>query len=295
MTGLIYVVIIALWAAVLIPIWLRRHDQISEVRSTAKFSSAMKSLGREGKRKGSSATAPTTPRDAARQRAAVRRAVIMGVLSAALAVTLVLAILGVVPQVAPIVLAIVVLAYVVAAAATSSQRGSSADRRSRDRRTNEGYDDHYTEHEEYKEYAETAYFDDVAEVAYPRTRGVQPRTRRSRDAQVAAAMDDFLAWDPWEGEVEQAADGWSAVPTTLPTYVNAPRATRVRRPIERDRDWSGEAMVEAAQTMRRPRMTAEDLMDDRYALESNASPTAGDETAEIPAVRFDQSQRAAGE
>ncbi len=48
MTGLIYVVIIALWAAVLIPIWLRRHDQISEVRSTARFSSAMKSLGSQG-------------------------------------------------------------------------------------------------------------------------------------------------------------------------------------------------------------------------------------------------------
>ena len=47
-TGLIYVVIIALWAAVLIPIWLRRHDQISEVRSTARFSSAMKSLGSQG-------------------------------------------------------------------------------------------------------------------------------------------------------------------------------------------------------------------------------------------------------
>ena len=48
MTGLIYVVIIALWAAVLIPMWLRRHDQISEVRSTARFSSAMKSLGSQG-------------------------------------------------------------------------------------------------------------------------------------------------------------------------------------------------------------------------------------------------------
>ena len=50
MTGLIYVVIIALWAAVLIPIWLRRHDQISEVRSTARFSSAMKSLSGPGAR-----------------------------------------------------------------------------------------------------------------------------------------------------------------------------------------------------------------------------------------------------
>jgi len=28
-TGLIYVVIIGLWAAVLIPIWLKRQDQVS--------------------------------------------------------------------------------------------------------------------------------------------------------------------------------------------------------------------------------------------------------------------------
>ena len=67
---------------------------------------------------------------------------------------------------------------------------------------------------------------------------------------MAAAMDDFLSWDPWEGE--RNGEEWSAVPTTLPTYVDAPRATRVRRPIERDRDWSGEAMVEVARTMRRP-------------------------------------------
>lgn len=293
MTGLIYVVIIALWAAVLIPIWLRRHDQISEVRSTAKFSSAMKSLGKDGKRKGTRANASGGHGGAARQKAAMRRAIIMGVLSAALAVTLVLAIMGVVPQVAPIVLAIVVLAYVIAAAATSSQRGASAERRSRSRDVREfAYDDEF---EDYDDYAETAYADDVAEVAYPRSRGVAPRTRRSRDAQVAAAMDDFLAWDPWEGESEQAADGWSAVPTTLPTYVNAPRATRVRRPIERDRDWSGEAMVEAAQTMRRPRVTADDLTDDRYALGTDATPAAGDETTELPAVRYDETRRAAGE
>lgn len=298
MTGLIYVVIIALWAAVLIPIWLRRHDQISEVRSTARFSSAMKTLGKDkGKNKArrqvGAQVAYNSPREAARQAAAKRRAIIMGVLSGALALMLALAIFGLVPRVAPIVLAIVVLSYVIAAGITSSQRGHEAPARATRR------DDYYdiADEDEYydDDYREIAYNDEVADVAYPRSRGIRPRTKRSRDAQVAAAMDDFLAWDPWEGDAEPAGDDWSAVPTTLPTYVNAPRATRVRRPIERDRDWSGEAMVEAARGMRRPRVTVDDLSDDRYALESNSSITDLDSTSELPALRPEETRRAAGE
>lgn len=226
-TGLIYVVIIALWAAVLIPIWLRRHDQISEVRSTARFSSAMKSLGKEkgkdkAKRKGGGQVhmAYDDPREIARQAAAKRRAIIMGVLSGALALMLALAIFGLVPRTAPIVLAVIVLSYVIAAGLTSSQRGQAAPVRAS--RRDDYYDDAVYEDEYDDDYREIAYNDEVADVAYPRSRGVRPRTKRSRDAQIAAAMDDFLAWDPWEGEPEAAPQDWSAVPTTLPTYVNAP-------------------------------------------------------------------------
>ena len=306
MTGLIYVVIIALWAAVLIPIWLRRHDQISEVRSTARFSSAMRSLGRENDRNARSTRGPVAQtRSRASEVAAKRRAIIMGVLSAALALTLVLAIVNVVPRLAPIVLAILVLSYVVAAAVTSSRRSSSVARsRRRERLSSErftaDYDDVRLAYEDLDDYRDIAYSDEVAEVAYPHTRGMRPASKRSRDAQIAAAMDDFVSWDPWEGEEEQqAAEGaWSAVPTTLPTYVNSPRATRVRRPIERDRDWSGEAMVEAARTMRRPRITVDDLADDSYSLTS-PSVTSGDDTAELPVVGFgegyEQTRRAAGE
>jgi hypothetical protein len=299
-TGLIYVVIIALWAAVLIPIWLRRHDQISEVRSTARFSSAMKSLGKQGTNDAHYDGSPVAfnPSERAREIAAKRRAIIMGVLSATLALMLVLAIAGVVPRWAPIVLAAIVLAYVIAAAATSSQRSSRSDARSdvrsrQARRVREVRDDYA--YEALDDDREIAYADEVAEVAYPRSRGARPASKRSRDAQVAAAMDDFLSWDPWEGETEE--DAWSAVPTTLPTYVNAPRATRVRRPIERDRDWSGEAMVEAARTMRRPRITVDDLADDKYSLEGSHSAMRGDDTTELPAVDpgYEQTSRAAGE
>lgn len=305
MTGLIYVVIIALWAAVLIPIWLRRHDQISEVRSTARFSSAMRSLGKDnGRRRTGGASSqgarPSNlafdPRERARETAAKRRAIIMGVLSAALALTLVLAIVNLVPRWAPIVLAVLVLSYVVAAGLTSSRRAATAPAARRRERFVDTYDDAPAAYDELDDYRDIAYSDQVAEVAYPRTRGVRPPSKRSRDAQIAAAMDDFVSWDPWESDEQESTDAWSAVPTTLPTYVNAPRATRVRRPIERDRDWSGEAMVEAARTMRRPRITVDDLADDSYALGS-PTPSAADDTAELPALRedYEQTRRAAGE
>ncbi|NKB92161.1 MAG: hypothetical protein GKR85_07765 [Candidatus Nanopelagicales bacterium] len=304
MTGLIYVVIIALWAAVLIPIWLRRHDQISEVRSTARFSSAMKSLGKNEKsgrsaRRGSSSGRPTSP---AQEAVAKRRAVVMGVLSAALAVVLALAVVGLIPRLAPIVLAVVVLTYVIAASMTSSRRSAGADRRSMadDESLEYGideYDDEYDvefDSEFEDDYREVAYTNRVADVAYPRSRGTGPTSKRVRDAQMAAAMDDYLSWDPWEGE--QSEEGWSAVPTTLPTYVNAPRATRVRRPIERDRDWSGQAMVEVARTMRRPRITVDDLEDDRYELRSTPHDVASSEdTAELPSLGYEETRRAAGE
>lgn len=312
MTGLIYVVIIALWAAVLIPIWLRRHDQISEVRSTARFSSAMRSLGKNnrtdsgghssGSRDVRASNLAFDPRTRAQETAAKRRAIIMGVLSSALALTLVLAIVNVVPRWAPILLAVVVLSYVIAASVTSSQRSSSAGSSRRRERFVETYDDVQADYDELDDYRDVAYSDQVAEVAYPRTRGLRPPSKRSRDAQIAAAMDDFVSWDPWEGEEQETEVGWTAVPTTLPTYVSAPRATRVRRPIERDRDWSGEAMVEAARTMRRPRITVDDLADDSYALGSPAH-TAADDTAELPRVRmhdgvndgYEETRRAAGE
>lgn len=300
MTGLIYVVIIALWAAVLIPIWLRRHDQISEVRSTARFSSAMKTLGKNEKsgrsaRRGSPSGRPTSP---AQEAAAKRRALVMGILSAALAVVLGLAVVGLVPRWAPIVLAVGVLTYVIAASMTSSRRSVGADRRSMadDESLEYGIDEYDDEFEsEFEEdYREVAYADRVADVAYPRSRGTRPTSKRVRDAQMAAAMDDFLSWDPWEGE--QSEERWSAVPTTLPTYVNAPRATRVRRPIERDRDWSGQAMVEVARTMRRPRITVDDLEDDRYELRSTPHDVAlSEDTAELPSLGFEETRRAAGE
>jgi hypothetical protein len=45
-SSLIYVAIVAMWAGLLIPMWLRRHESETEVRSVDRFSSAMRILSR---------------------------------------------------------------------------------------------------------------------------------------------------------------------------------------------------------------------------------------------------------
>jgi hypothetical protein len=268
-TGLIYLVIIALWAAVLIPIWLRRHDQISEVRSTARFSSAMRSLGGPG----TLATEPAIPadrpsrpaarpsraevrmrpterpaegldpsyeRELARQAAATRRAIVLGALTAILLVVLLLAIAGIVARWAPIVAAVPVIAFVVAAALTAKERTPA--RASR--------------------------------------RPARPRPARVEEAAPAAAAprieDDWETWNAWDDD-----DAWEAVPTTLPTYVSAPRASAMPRSIERDGDWSGEAMIRTARSMQATPAQSADRPQSR-ALDHSA------DTAEIPAIAVNE-------
>lgn len=269
MTGLIYVVIIALWAAVLIPIWLRRHDQISEVRSTARFSSAMKSLGGPGTLATEAAIPadhaprpavrpsraevrmrpterpaegldPSYERELARQAAATRRAIVLGTLTAILLVVLLLAIAGVVPRWAPIVAVVPVVAFVLAAALTAKERTPA--RASR--------------------------------------RPARPRSDRAAAPAAAPAAprieDDWETWNAWDDD-----DAWEAVPTTLPTYVSAPRASAMPRSIERDGDWSGEAMVRTAQSMRRTPERSTAAASDRD-IDHRA------DTAEIPAIAVNE-------
>ncbi|MDI1289128.1 MAG: hypothetical protein PSX37_04140 [bacterium] len=293
MTGLIYVVIIALWAAVLIPMWLRRHDQISEVRSTARFSSAMKSLGGQGQpqfatesgydmdeqydmpmpRSSSNRSArevramrpttesrpplgldPTYERELARQAASTRRAIVLGSLTFILLLALVLAVAGMFPRWMPVLAAIPVVAFVLAAALTASERSAARP------------------------------------VAVRRTHQAERPARSERSAPVQAAPpaaavdDDWETWNAWDDD-----ESWDAVPQTLPTYVTAPRASQVPRGIDRSRpgEWTGEAMVETAQSMRtRERADALDRPPVAY----------GSDTAEIPVVKDGYgSQRAVNE
>lgn len=45
-SGMIYAVIVVMWAAFLVPMWLRRHDEFAEAKSVDKFASKMRVLAR---------------------------------------------------------------------------------------------------------------------------------------------------------------------------------------------------------------------------------------------------------
>ena len=284
-TGLIYVVIIALWAAVLIPIWLRRHDHISEVRSTARFSSAMKSLGnpgqvryasgdpdfdanlmetqrlerpsgsrrpphREARMTRPAADRPSEGLDPDYERELVRQsaATRRAVVLGTLTVVLVLGLLLAIIGILPKWAPIVAAIPVVAFVIATAMTAS-----------------HRT-------------------AARPARRDEAPRRTERFEAPAPAATeeDDWENWNAWDDD-----ESWEAVPTTLPTYVSAPRASAVPRPIDKahPREWTGEAMVETAQAMRsRPRSES---------LPSAADIDHGAATAEIPAVRVDYDGRRA--
>jgi hypothetical protein len=127
-SGLVYVVIIALWAAVLIPMWLRRHAESLEVRSTSQFSAAMQMLN-----SGAKVETPVGPRDgrvadlggddwlweqhvayttevAAKRRV---RALVLLVAVVLLVIVHILTFFGLSPKWIPILLAIFLLAYLV--------------------------------------------------------------------------------------------------------------------------------------------------------------------------------------
>lgn len=281
-TGLIYLVIIALWAAVLIPIWLRRHDQISEVRSTARFTSAMRSLGSPGQvqyadthilergevsigragdapsrsearmsRSGTDRTPsagldPTYERELVRQAAATRRAIVLATLTGLLLVALVLAIVSVVPKWVPAIAVLPVAGFIAATVLTASARSTADTRSTRPARRGQRSAD-----------------------------AAQAAERPDRQAQSDEEWENWNAWDD---------DSWEPQPATLPTYVTAPRASAVPRGIDRQTpgEWTGEAMVQAAQEMRR-----------RSAPTAEASTDHGAQTAEIPVVTTEVPMRRA--
>ena len=150
---MIYIVIVALWAALLIPMWLRRHDRISEVRSTKRFNTAMASLSSDAhpvvrnssvsqrSRTGTNPLSresldnlanhearelqPTAGRNAARARAARRRMVVMMLLGMMTAATLGLSLISMVPLFVPIIAAALALTFIIAGAVTASSRTSA--------------------------------------------------------------------------------------------------------------------------------------------------------------------------
>jgi hypothetical protein len=260
-TGLIYVVIIGLWAAVLIPIWLKRQDQVSEVRSTARFSSAMRSLGDRADSKSGRRVSHnrdfTSPRDRAKAQAAKRRSMVLAGLTSITAIALIGTVLGFIPAFVAITAGVLLSAFLFTTMATASKRDQAPARSSQ---------------RAYREFHEV---DEVREQG----RDQRPLTRAELQK---AELDDFANWDPWEED----APGWDAVPQTLPSYVTSPRATAIPRNIERNADWTGESMLNLVNKAQQVRDTNEaELVRVQVANVSDA-------TTEIPIIRANSAYQA---
>lgn len=256
----IYLVIAIMWAVVLVPMWLKRHDEAQESRSADRFARAMGTL-----RRGSAAAAPqrevlmptrpsrhresqvvvTGPRasqSASALAAARRRRTLLGLLGL-LTLTLLLGAIGVVPLLLSAVPLLLVAGFLVVARRQVALAAEARQRR--DRRS---------------ALAEAAR---EADVRYATGRSVPRRGGRAVDpAPVAVPLEAP------ERVVAQATgtDAWNPVPTTLPTYVTAPRATKMPRVIDLTHPgaWTGAAMVEQA----RSTLAAEPVADGEMRVET---------------------------
>jgi hypothetical protein len=134
LTGLIYAAIVVVWAVVLIPLALRRHDQAARSHSIERFSSAMRILARRGAASESGSiqvapdrlaraslshadapaaqtAAPRRPTRAAMKAAAARRRRVLTVLVALTVVVGAVSVLGLLPLYATAVPLVLVVAF----------------------------------------------------------------------------------------------------------------------------------------------------------------------------------------
>ncbi len=99
MTGLVYVAIVALWAAVLIPMWLRRHDD-DQARRLDRHRSAMGTLA-----------AFSAPPSTAARVAARRRRTLLAVFAVPAVMAVGAWLLGVLPTVVMVIVVLPVATY----------------------------------------------------------------------------------------------------------------------------------------------------------------------------------------
>jgi len=261
-SGLIYAAIAVMWAAVLIPMWLRNHDSVSENRSAERFGQAMRVLSRkeqddadetsrprdsfdasddrsaavtrpvaervtERSIEQSAASAPARPRRPEPRRRpqrtlAQRRARTLAVLGSALLVLTVAAVLTPVPWWAPLPVAALVVAFVVHLRVQAIQHERRRSGARRPVRANNA----------------KAKTDRAQESRHERASGIAPVERQSASSFVSgpsravvvetkgSSSDADVTFD--EGDEET----WRPNPLPLPTYVTAPKAIRPIKVID---------------------------------------------------------------
>ena len=248
MTGLIYVAIIALWAAVLIPIWLRRHES-DEIKAVDRFDGAMRAL--RGFRRGSRGSVDTEVsvkgswrNERSVSSPAARRRKVLVSLAAAFVVAAVTWILGWLPIWAPLLVVALVVAFVFLARkqVAAETRATRTSRRARPAGTSR------------------VVYNENVDAPPPRNRRREERVYADIDAEYTQAHEEELA-RPRRRDPLRPTGSWEAMPQNLPTYVDAPSASAVPRRIDRATGtWDSQAMLDQVR-VQRDRAAAADFFD----------------------------------
>lgn len=246
-SGLIYAVIITMWAAYFIPMWLRRHEELSESRSVERFSRAMRILSRREPtpdrryvvmparpqepnpvpRPRTRTTAPGSSYALSRPRATGRpgrrptaqmvrrRRILVGLVLGSLVAT-VLAAFSLVPWWASAVMLALTAADVAHLRIQARRRRELARTRDSVRRRTR---------------SRLRRFDSAERIVEARRALADKRAAAEAERQAAAAAAERAAREEAARRAAEAA-GWEPVPVPLPTYVSKPMAPRPARGLD---------------------------------------------------------------
>jgi len=224
-SGLIYALLIGMWAVYFIPRWLRRHEELSESRSIERFDRAMRILSRKD---------PTPdrryvvmpPRPVPTRRAtsvAVRRRRVLAVLLLATVLVAVTSPLTPVPWWGALAGAGVVLGYLVHCRLQARTRHQVDRTRAAVRQRSR---------------SRLMRFDAIERLMTVRRELAEERAAEQRRWEEAEAAERALREEE-ERRRAAAEAGWNPVPVPLPTYVSKPVAPR--RATATETDLAGEA------------------------------------------------------
>jgi len=200
-TGLIYAAIVAAWAAYLVPLWLRRHDEAAASRSVDRFSEAMRVLERRRSaylRPGAEPVEPNVYQPSYPSPATRRRRTLVVLLAVTTGVT-VLVVLDVIETWTIAVPSAVVVVFLMASIRAGRRERETARRRWERLRAR------------------------AAELA--------EMERAAAEAEAEAAVQPVVAVLPEEDYPRRRDDDenrWTPRDVPLPTYLEKERAPRVR-------------------------------------------------------------------
>lgn len=230
---MLYAVIIVLWICILLPMWLRRHDEALESRSVDRFSSAMRTLSGRGHPDRREIVMPareTDPihADGAARAVAAGRAVIaarrrrtLGQLLGAALVVSGLCLLGTLPGWLALGPALLLGGFLVHLRRQTRAQAAQDRRRLATRAAGQQRRQHAV-------VGGIVEVEQILPVARDRV-DAEAYTVESYGAVTVALAADQPTDLPYDSEQDQE---WEPVPVPLPTYVTAPKAPRSVRVID---------------------------------------------------------------